>query len=709
MLWKKTLAMIVAALVLASGMWPMAASAQASAKVTLEQAIRIAKAAFPDQGWPEDANFTSSYADWDGMPRWQLAWNEQDKSEVRIAVDANNGRILQYNAYKNGQESNLAPLPKLSEAEALDKAKRFLEKLVPLEFAQCRYQPGEPLRPYLRERDWHLSYHFDFQRYAFNIPFNYNGLRVSVNADTGAIISYNYTWTEGAVPTPSKIINADEAAAIAEDAGKMELQYYLPYAKRGEPAEPILVYQAPKLNYLCVNAHTGEIYTPNLIAPRLAGGANMAAKESVADQLSPAEQQEVTLLEGLLSQAQAETKARQIFAINKTYTVQEAHLTANWQYPEQRHWNLSFTENEQENRQNHISVTLDAETGEVYRYYTNLPQENIPSAGTLNWEEAEKIAYAYLEQMNSAKAKLVELVQPEPTPEEPTEKPISYSFSYRRLVNGVPFPQNGFTVTVFAGQEPVVTSYSLNWVEAEFPSAQDSLSLAAAHAQLRETFPFHLEYRVPERGGRPLPAAATEGATAAKNPITLVYTQAPVVSNMFAAKDMQPLDYQGKPVQEEVVTIPTDIAGHFAEADIKFLAKVGILVVPEGGKYLPHAEATVGDWLELLARASGTSVELQTERLLRSQQVNPKQALKREELALYAVRALGYEKIAAMSDIFQLTAPDAALVSKQYIGHVAIAHQLRLLNLQEQNLAPQAIATRGELAATLMQMFRIER
>ncbi len=694
---------------LVSSLWPAAVSASATqvganAPITLEQAINMARKQFPELKWLDGADFVSSFIDGENSPRWQLNWSGNEKNGASITVSAVNGRILAFNLWEQEEESDLAALPQLSEAEALAKAEKFLQRLAPAELAECRYQAGDPLRPYLRERSWHLAYNFNFQRFANDIPFNYNGLRVTVDADSGAVIGYDYIWTEGAVPAPEQAIGADKAAAIAETAGKMELQYYLPNAKRGETAKPILVYQAPKLNRLAVNALTGEVYTDSLYYGR---GEAEAAKNSVAyDALSPAELKEVTLLEGLLTQDQAEAKARQIFTIAKACKLRNARLTANWQYPEQRHWNLSFEDESEGRNRRYVTVALDAKTGEIYSYYTTVPQESNDGKGTLSWDAAEQLARAYLEKMNPGKAKQVELVRPETVNQE--ENQLSYHFNYRRLVNGIPFPQNGFGITVFAGQKPAITSYDLTWVETTFPAKQGSLSLEQAHAKLRQAYPFHLEYRVAEPYVQPLAVENTKGN--AKNPITLVYTQAPVPSTTFSAKDMQPLDYRGEPVKDAARTLPKDIAGHPAEADIAFLAKVGILPVPADGKYRPDATATVGDWLELLANASGISVEQQTERLSKGQAIVKTQPLRREELALYAIRALGYDKIASMSNIFSLTATDAAAVSKEYKGHVAIALELKLLQLEaDQKLAPQTTASRADLATALMQMLKLAR
>ena len=183
-MWRKRLAIFLTVILLASGLAPTVASANNPMK--LEQAILVARAVFPELELDE-ADFVSNYFVSDDIPVWQLTWTETEGMEVRITVHANSGRILEFYRWERQAEEFLPPLPKLSEEEALAKAEAFLEKIAPEELAQCRYQPGRPLRPYLHERTRHLTYTFNFQRYANDIPFNYNGLQVN-NADTGEIL-----------------------------------------------------------------------------------------------------------------------------------------------------------------------------------------------------------------------------------------------------------------------------------------------------------------------------------------------------------------------------------------------------------------------------------------------------------------------------------------------------------------------------------------
>ncbi len=708
-MWKKTLALLLVAFVAANSIWPATVSASsdsvAEPRVSLEEAIITARAAVPELEWLEEADFRAEYLD----GSWRLMWSTDDRKQVSISVNADNGRLLEYNLWDYNWGQKYPPLPLLTEEEALAQAENFLQKVAPAELAACRLQDSVPPRPYLRERSSAVSYSFTWQRFANDIPFNFNGLRVTVNGDTGLVTGYSCIWTEGHVPQPSNIISEDKAAKVAQEAGKMELQYFWPYAEYGKTEKPILIYSAPKLNSIYVNAHTGEIYKPWL-DPRYAGEAEKLAPDAT---LSPAELAEVELIAGLLTQEEAEATARQTFAIAESYNLQDANLVLHRQFDEQRHWTLSFVEDREEGIRNRIYVTLDAETGEIYRYSASVPRDS--DKGTISRSEAEAIARAYIEKMNPAKAQEVELVQPElgTEPERPEEYPTSYYFNYRRLVNGVPFPQNGFSVSIYAGQEPLVTSYNLTWVEAEFPPVAGSLTLNQAHAALRNKYPFHLEYRVAERGVRPLPlptpamsTAATAVDANASSPITLVYTQAPVPSHMFSAQDMQPLNYRGEPVKQEETVAPKDVAGHPAEADILFLAKVGILPVPEDGLYRPNDKASLADWLEILVRAAGVSENERKTFLYLDDDLDETRDLQRQELAVYAIRALGYERVAAMSNIFRLAAADAEAVNADYIGHVAIALELKLLTLDGDTIAPQAAVTKGELPGALMQMFR---
>lgn len=69
----------------------------------------------------------------------------------------------------------------------------------------------------------------------------------------------------------------------------------------------------------------------------------------------------------------------------------------------------------------------------------------------------------------------------------------SYRINWVRQVQGVPFPQDGITVRV-DNQTGLITSYSFQWTEAEFPDAGKAISAARARQIWDETEILQLQY-----------------------------------------------------------------------------------------------------------------------------------------------------------------------------------------------------------------------
>ncbi|OPY56242.1 MAG: hypothetical protein A4E55_02169 [Pelotomaculum sp. PtaU1.Bin035] len=81
----------------------------------------------------------------------------------------------------------------------------------------------------------------------------------------------------------------------------------------------------------------------------------------------------------------------------------------------------------------------------------------------------------------------------------------------------------------------------------------------------------------------------------------------------------------------------------------------------------------------------------------------PEQPVTREDLAVWLVRALGYNDVADMPVKIELKAADAGLVSEQAFNYVAIACGLGLISVDENDmLRPADQATWAELASLVV-------
>ena len=87
-----------------------------------------------------------------------------------------------------------------------------------------------------------------------------------------------------------------------------------------------------------------------------------------------------------------------------------------------------------------------------------------------------------------------------------------------------------------------------------------------------------------------------------------------------------------------------------------------------------------------------------------------KQRLKdffREKATAFVVRAMGFEKVASLSDIYKDTVKDVASIKPEYKGHVAIAIGLKLLSSADDgNFKPKNSVNRAQAATILVRMLK---
>ncbi|MGI6129576.1 MAG: YcdB/YcdC domain-containing protein, partial [bacterium] len=148
------------------------ALAASAPEINLEQAVKIAKAAFPV---PEAlTEFESNFSSYGNKPRWDLSWRPPSDSAVRgnlnVAVDAKSGDILSMYSWEDEQTPKAA-LPKYSRAEAEKVAREVAAKIQPL-FAETRLVefPDD-------ERFWGgpiTGYTFQFERMVNGYPYPNN-------------------------------------------------------------------------------------------------------------------------------------------------------------------------------------------------------------------------------------------------------------------------------------------------------------------------------------------------------------------------------------------------------------------------------------------------------------------------------------------------------------------------------------------------------
>ena len=103
------------------------------------------------------------------------------------------------------------------------------------------------------------AYRFNFIRMENNIPVEYNGFNITVDAHTGEVESYDFNWSWDPLPSAEKIISLKEAEKIFQDNLGLKLVYqrYFDYRTREENIKLIYTLDYPR--EVLIDAITGKL------------------------------------------------------------------------------------------------------------------------------------------------------------------------------------------------------------------------------------------------------------------------------------------------------------------------------------------------------------------------------------------------------------------------------------------------------------------
>lgn len=204
--------------------------------------------------------------------------------------------------------------------------------------------------------------------------------------------------------------------------------------------------------------------------------------------------------------------------------------------------------------------------------------------------------------------------------------------------------------------------------------------------------------------------------------VVLVYMADQAKPNRIDAATGEVINYDGTLYKESEPVTYTDISGHFAENEIAILAGLGISL--PGTEFRPNDGIIQKDFLNLLAKIlnwpslSEKETQEEVDRMysylirngvVKAGEKNPSAGVTKEEGIRFIIRALGYEKVAELPDIFVVRFSDADQISKSMYGYVAIASALKLIEGDSENrFNPGQNLTRGEAAVIFYRMLLVE-
>ena len=704
------------------------------AAVSLEQAVKTAKEAFTVPG--ELNQFTTGFDQSDKKSFWDLRWSSdsQPGDVMNVRVNAATGDIwgiYRWTTPAPGQEYR--GLPKYSREQARGIAAALAEKLQPERFKETRLQPdrGRDYLPPLFEKRGQVDYRFNYARIVDGVPCPENGIEVAVSGDTGEVVSFNLRWDDTRdFPPAAGRINQARAGQIFRDEAGPELNYFRSPIPGGKEAPLKLVYRLPvPQEQVLIDALTGKLLSKDGAMHKydMTGGGggdetDMAYSKREAAKLTLMEEVAVEEAKNLLPREKALELAASAVKAPQGYTLNSSRLEQDYFFKEKKTWHFNWQAGEGAERK-WMNAVVDASTGELVafsmeRYYGKFDQ---PGEVKFSEEAARKIAEEYIKQAQPGKWEQVVFKSSRPDmsqPVGPAEKPQprSYSFGWARVFNDIQFPDNGFFVNVDSATGNVI-SYRMTWWDVDFPGAENVIGRDAAADKFLREAPLTAAYL------RLWSSDHWRGPEEAK--VYLVYHM-PRSFAMLDALTGQTLNHEGnvvRPPGEENKF--SDLEGHPAREAVEQLARAGI-IAGDGGKFRPDDAVTQAELIVMLAKSGDRSLGMEPRPVAAAgkgpwyqryydavvrmgviqagERPDPDAPVTRETLARLTINAMGYSKVARLSDIYVLDFQDAAEISGHLRGHAALAAGLGLLGPAEGKFLPKEVVTRGRAAVTLVKM-----
>ncbi len=691
------------------------------AKLPLDQAITKAKEIFAIS--PTYEQFESGINTYDGRTEWQLNWtkNTEPRGNISVRINAVTGEILGMDRWEDlppGQR--FSGIPKYSYDEGAKAATEWAKKLAPNYMAQVTLTPNQDNPFYGFGERGSAEYYYNFTRVVNGVSFPEHNITVRFNGDTGQFVGFNLQWQDQvSFPSPTGKISSAQAEKVFGE--NVELIYFRPQRSGAKDAPVKLAYRIKKGTGLFIDAFKGEVINDSGYSyydRAMDGAAGMAnAEKSAVQELSPVEQADVDKYKNLLSAEKALEQFKKMIQVPADLKQTESRLTQDYQYPEQKIWNF-YWNGESSTSYESMNAGVDAVTGELISFnrWQKTQYNTVDQKSQLTQEQAQKKAEEFIKKQQTTRSGQIKLANGGPDEYMEKGNPRSYHFSYDRLVNNIPFINNGFEVRVdaFTGE---ITSYRMIWWNLSFPNTQGSLEQPKAVTAFLADGGLKLEYLRLTRG---------------KNdaPLNLVYRLKNDASTMLDAKTGQLLGWNGQPVPPKQTNVFTDIAGNPAENDINLLAKANI-VKSQDGKFYPDRNINKLEALEMLVASrgwyqepvyrilQGKEKDEQVKRVISAaislgiiepgEDQNLEQELSRLDLAKLMINTLDYDGVAKLPQIYQLKSKDAEVVPAEWKGYAALSLGLGLQNELQANYEPTQKVTRGAAATSLVHMLQVKK
>ena len=691
---KRIVSVMLSIVVLVSFVVPISAE-----NTNIEQALAGVKARIEvPEGYTV---FRSSMTEY-GKESYYFNWSEEEGSgSLSLHTDAK-GRIMSYFLSKETPRSDYPSLPDLNREQAQILSDEFLKN------SAAELVENEQDKLYLDSSSAEQSGGITY--YGFTYYRKHNGSEVLNNNAHITVTAYDGVAyvSDASIEWNYDMAFSDDAATLENpktayyNAFPIELRYERTYeniiktlADGTEIVDDVVLLYGFKDGAGYISAVDGKVLEVEIDDEyRLtggAGGSNSVMKEEMAADtaFSAAELAEIERVEGLMSKEDAEKLLRGVPSLDisadmtvksvRIYRQRPWYLTENSNVDDEK-FLISISLRDDEKGES-AAMTADAESGEIkniYRYGGEEKKEG----------NSQAVIDAF-----------IKAVVPEKTAEceeaVTNEDEYGISANMRRIVNGVPYSNNGIRYS-YSKEFSRISNYNLEWDEyTDFTDPKQAMAKTSAEDKILELAPLKTIY-IPNGGKYRLCYSISK--TERQADIDAVTGEAV---------------YESYPTQRMNINY-SDIGGHWAEFAVRALSDAGIGEAAD--EFKPDEKMTQKELLTYLASAflgryyweydeDNFYETLERRGYIKPDERNPSGQVLREDAFLYMVRFMGFERVAKLDGIYNVAYNDASELSKDRTGYAAILTGFDVVSGDGQNLRPKNEITRAECAMMVYKYF----
>lgn len=645
--------------------------------------------------------FSSQVNSYGNNTNFYFNWTDSTNKLQNISVNTDSaGNVISFNKYDYSKVDQETKLPKYNQEEALKLALDFVKKVDPKLSGEIKLEDNTNSISI-----WEREYNFRFTRVINNISYTDNNVNISVNKFTGDINNYYTNWERTLTfPKPDNVITLEKAKDAYKDKIGLKLvyktssRYPRPLDTSEENSKYYLAYSTIDGSRKGIDAFTGKPINLSYYGAVYARGENEKAMtaDSGAPIITPEEKAEIEKLTGIKDVSEIEKKAREILKLGDEYKLEGKNLYSDWNNPGEYQWSLNFIKLVDKNKVP-VNIALDAKTGELINF-NKYDEINPNDKVTIKKAQALELARDYINKINPDKVNLLEYIEDE----QLNDDQQSYYFRFIRKTDDIYVESDGISVGVNAVNKQI-NSYNLDWYKGKLPPKGAVISLEKAYEVLFSKIGFELGYAT---------IYDYEKIDDNNKEIKLVYTvnqNKPLIIN---ASSGELLDYSGNPYKASNIPVYEDIENSYAKDKINTLAEYGIGFSQE--KFAPKDKIKQKDFLYLLWKSinpyrseneSNIDViykELINSNIIKDGEANQERISTKEEAVKFVIRAMKYEKIAEIPNIYADIFKDSKDITSNIKGYMTIGYGLKIIAGDGSGLIKPKYELKREDAASII-------